>query len=487
MNSVAAPATATASASPAIGTESDLVRRAAKGDTESLGELLRRHRAPAWRLAQAVAADRDGAVAAFRDGFVKAVRQGRSGRRVGDEFRPAVLGGVYRAALDQSHDRSTAPAASRRPRAASADAALADAAFRSLPERWRAAVWLREVEHFDRDRIAAVLGVSAGVADQLVARGGRALAGRFAQARRPAPEQLGEVLRPLAVAEPANLEDVVTKRWSAGGAETSTLFAPLAAWFEDRAVRPMGVAVGTLVGLGLIALGVVPGGTTVRTQLGAGPTTRLPGSISVDTGSNTGAGSLATNGGAAGSLLATFPSGYGTGAGGNGAYLTGGLTAGGSASPAGGATGGTSSGAQGTTGGSSGSGSVGSPVPGGSAGTGGTGGGGGSGATGSGPPTVTVPGAGSVSTSPTGVLGTPTVSVNTDTGATVTINCNGTLVQATSCPAPTSTTTPPLTQVVDGVTGPVTSTVTTLPVVGGALGNTTQTLTTTITGITGGL
>ncbi len=389
MSSVAAAATIAAPA--AMSTESDLVRRAAKGEAESFGELYRRHSAPAWRLAQAVGPDRDSAVLAFGDGFVTALRSSRPGRRAGEEFRPVVLSSVYRATLGRSYDRTATPAASRRAQAAGPDAVLADAAFRSLPERWRAAVWLHEVENFDRDHIATVLSVSPGVADQLIARGGRGLAGRFAQVQRPVPDHLGEVLRPLAMGAPANLEQVTAARWSAGGAENATMLAPLGTWLEDRAVRPMGVAVGTLVGLGPIALGVVPGGTTVRAGLGSDTTSNLPGAVPVGNGSNTPVGASNRAADANGFLSYTFPSGGSGGTGGSGTYLTGGYT-GGSGGLTGwpgstASTGGTAStGETGGTGGTAGIGSVGGS-PGGTGGTSGAtapsgGSGGGTGGTG---------------------------------------------------------------------------------------------------------
>ncbi|HMC39543.1 MAG TPA: sigma-70 family RNA polymerase sigma factor, partial [Acidimicrobiales bacterium] len=226
MNSVALPASASTNV---LSVEADLVRQAARGDAESFGELFRRHSAPAWRLAQAVTADRDAAISAFRDGFARAVKAGRFSRKADTAFRPWVLASVYRSAIDQAYDRSAAPAPTRRA-AGSPDAALADAAFRSLPERWRAAVWLSEVENLDSDRIAAVLGVSASVAEQLVARGRRGLAGRFGQAHHEMPEHVGEVLRAVALAVPANLADATSARWAASGTDHLPLLAPVTAW-----------------------------------------------------------------------------------------------------------------------------------------------------------------------------------------------------------------------------------------------------------------
>lgn len=280
MNSVAIPASAP---STALSAEADLVRAAARGDAGSLSELVRRHSQPAWRLAQAVAPDRDAAADAFRDGFVRVLRSFRVPRRPAGAavvFRPQVLSAVYKAAVDQAYDRSAPPAKSRRS-GSNAAVALADAAFRSLPERWRAAVWLSEVESLDVDRIAPILGVSAAVATQLISRGKKGLQGRFAQAHQEVPEHLGEVLRMAALPAPADLLEMVRGRWVAAGAERGPIVAPVAAWLEDRAVRPMSVAVGALVGLGLIGLGVVPQGSPVRGPLGASGAGNLAGAVPV--------------------------------------------------------------------------------------------------------------------------------------------------------------------------------------------------------------
>lgn len=256
--------------------EADVVRQAGRGDADAFAELFRRHSQPAWRLAQAVAPDRDKAVAAFGDGFGRAIRS-RKNRDA--PFRPQVLASVYRAGLDQGPERIAAPAHSA---AATPEEALAGAAFRSLPERWRAAVWLSEVENLDPARIAAVLGVSIPVATQLVSRGLRGLAGRFAQAHQEVPAAIGPVLRSIGVAMPANLAEVASDRLATARAERPTLLAP-AGWLDEKGRRPMSVAAASLLALGLIGLAVVPQASEVRGSLGAGGTGNSPGSVPVQT------------------------------------------------------------------------------------------------------------------------------------------------------------------------------------------------------------
>ena len=436
MNSVALPASASTSV---LGAEADLVRQAARGDTNAFGELFRRHSAPAWRLAQAVTADRDAAVAAFKDGFVRSLREGRRPRRAAAPFRPQVLAAVYRAAIDQTFDRSGRPATARRSPAEGPDAALADAAFRSLPERWRAAVWLSEVENFETERIAAVLSVSATVAEQLIARGKRGLAGRYAQARHEVPEHVGEVLRAVALAMPTNLSDVASARWSASGADPMPILAPITGWLEDRAARPMSVVVGALLGLGLVGLGVVGNTPSVRSQLGAAGAANLNGSVPVTTCLG-----LACP---AGTGPTSSPSGSQAFFGGGG-FLTSGLSAPGGA----GATTGAGSGLAGTSGtsGTSGNGGGTSTGPG-FGGSGAPGGSGGSGGGGTGGGTT---------------LGVPGIATVTLSGSGVALNVlNGTVACSTTggtCASPVlpaqSKTSNPVTSTAQNVTSTVQST-----------------------------
>lgn len=338
MNSVAIPASAPA---PAFNAEADLVRSAARGDADAFEELFRRHSEPAWRLAQAVAPDRDAARDALRDGFVRALRSTRTPRRHAGHpmaFRPEVLGAVYKSAVDQAYDRSAAPAA-RRPHT-DPTLALADAAFRSLPERWRAAVWLSEVESMDVDRIAPIMGVSNAVASQLTIRGKRGLAGRFSQAGHEVPEHPGQLLRAVALPTPAKLMEDTRVRFAAAGSERGPILAPVAGWLEERAVRPMSVAVGALVGLGLIGLGVVPQGSALRSELGASAAGSLAGAVPVQTclglpcsggagTSTTARSALGVTGGSTVAGLLGGAGGFGSNPGGSGS--SGGSGAGGSA------------------------------------------------------------------------------------------------------------------------------------------------------------
>jgi hypothetical protein len=378
-----------------------------------------------------------------------------------------VLTAVYRFALAQTRP-GLRPATRPRPRpplAAGPEAAQTDASFRRLPERWRAAVWLRDVEGFDGQQTAGVLGVSVPIAEQLVVRGRRSLAGELPQPAMDHPEgpTLGELLRRGALPVPAGLIEHTAAEWSHRAATRPSLRDPLASWVQDHRGGPLAMALGTVVGLGLIALGVLSGGAAVRNLLGGNGTDHGPGSIPVGTcpGPTCPAAYRGPAGPFGGALLTTFLP-----------PLAGGGTPGGF--PAG-ALGGVAAGGGGTAPTSGGGSSVGGGTDGGSApgsGGGSTGTGGGTGSTGSGLPptaTLTVPGVGAVSTRPSGLLGTPTLGISTPSVGTVTINCNGTLIQTTSCPPPSNppTTPPPAGAAVGALGNDVAGTTTTVPVVGG--------------------
>ena len=330
MNSVALPASAT---SAALGAEVDLIRQAARGDEESFEELYRRHSQTAWRLAQAVSIDRDGAVAAVGEGFGRSLRGLRRQSRLDSEaYRPLLLAAVYKATVDHVHSHATpTPAFSARAvpkgkgaHSKGANAALLEAAFRSLPERWRAAVWLGDAEGMEAERIAPVLGVSTAVATQLLTRGRRGLAGRFAQAHRAEPDHLGSALRAAAIAVPASLAEETAARWRSLVSDPGVRLAPLTGWLNERAVRPLWVSVGGLMGLGLIGLGIVGQNSSVNNgpvATGSLPAANAPGITPLSNrgglgGLAGGIGTIAPNSG-----LNPFLTGSGGGAG-NGATTT---------------------------------------------------------------------------------------------------------------------------------------------------------------------
>ncbi len=482
MNAVALPASAPVAA---LRAEPDLIRRAAGGDAESFGELYRRHNQAAWRLAQATAGNNDDAVKAVGDGFASALRPRRGLRRAGGPesgFRALLLGAVYQAATGHGHVDTPAlldvPAPSRTEgsEAKAEEAALFEAAFRSLPERWRGAVWLSEVEGLDAESIAAILGVSVPIATQLTSRGRRGLTGRFAQARRQAPEHLGPALRPMADLVPANLAAAVEARWL--DRDHGVDFGAVGPWLSERAVRPLWAAVGGLTGLGLIGLGIVGPGAVVSSASGQAPATSAH-ALPVGSSSVPCFGDCPLNGASfsAGNGLVFLPGrGGGTGSGTNQSATSGGSGAG-LTTP--GQVGGSGAGAGSATGASSGSGSSGSSgssgFSGGGSGSSGGGSSGGSGGSGSQQQTKTVLGVGSVaSVTQTGSAVKANVLPTSGGGsvASVTLGCSSLIgisigPISLGCPTSPSTTVPAKAGAAQSppTTAPPTTT-TTLPLLG---------------------
>jgi DNA-directed RNA polymerase specialized sigma24 family protein len=232
--------------------EADVVRAAAKADRDAFDELYRRHHQVSWRLAQAVA-EGDAAGGVVADGFTQALRGVRRQRALAEQpFRSQLLAATYRAGMEPSGSAAVGEAGP-------ADAPTAVmAAFRSLPDRWRAALWLSDVEHLTAASVAGVLGVSAPVAVQLADRGRQGLLTRFAQVGVALPEHLDGVLRPLAGSPPEGLEALVAKRWrSSVVVDPGGRMLPVTEWLARKAPKPLLTACGGLVALGMVGLGVL--------------------------------------------------------------------------------------------------------------------------------------------------------------------------------------------------------------------------------------
>lgn len=233
-------------------TEADVVRSAARADRGAFDELYRRHHQVTWRLAQAVA-EREAAADAVAEGFSQVLRNVRRQRSLAEQpFRSQVLAATYRAGMAPARGEHVEESGT-----ADAPSAVL-AAFRSLPDRWRAALWLADVEHLSPSAVGAVIGVSSPVAGQLADRGRQGLLSRFAQVGVTRPDHLDAVLRPLAGAPPAALEALAAKRWrSAVVVDPGGRLVPLSEWLARRAPRPLMTACGGLLALGMVGLGVL--------------------------------------------------------------------------------------------------------------------------------------------------------------------------------------------------------------------------------------
>ena len=179
-----------------------LARDAAAGGVEAFGELYRRHAPAAWGVAQAILRNSDDASDAVAEAFtkvLKAIVAGGGAAVETLEFRPYLLAATRNAAIDLVRRRSRIEPSERIERAAPTAAfgqpvdhvvareeeAIVVEAFGRLPERWRTALWLIDVERLSTRDAASVLGVEPNNAAQLAARARARLREQFLQAHVP--------------------------------------------------------------------------------------------------------------------------------------------------------------------------------------------------------------------------------------------------------------------------------------------------------------
>jgi len=175
----------------------ELAGRAVSGQA-AFDELYRRHADAAWRVAYAVTGRRDDAADAVADAFARMLKGLSDGGLADPDRLQAYLLATTRSAAIDVLRRSgkVLPtgdelAENRRPAVAGApdhlpggmDAAIMVSAFRSLPERWRSALWLTEVEEMTPSEAAPLLGMTPDGVAQLALRARAGLRQRFLQAQ----------------------------------------------------------------------------------------------------------------------------------------------------------------------------------------------------------------------------------------------------------------------------------------------------------------
>lgn len=174
-----------------------LLERARRGDRGAFGALYQEHATEAWRLALAVGRQPMAAGDAVAEAFGKVLAP--ADRRSSDRQLPArlsLLAATRNAAVDAHRLHERGPSAGT-----TGDLAVAGAAaptglgrtavhtevvvqsFKRLPERWRSALWLIEVEGLDPGEAGIVLGISAQGIAQLAGRAHAGLREQFAQAQ----------------------------------------------------------------------------------------------------------------------------------------------------------------------------------------------------------------------------------------------------------------------------------------------------------------
>lgn len=160
--------------------------RAAAGDREAFGELVKRYQAAARRVTRAVTGDAHDADDAAQDAFLSALDRLET-YDPGRPFGPWLMRIASNAAIDLIRRRTvrradalddTISARGVSPETAAGNAELREriaAAMAALPERQRIAVTLFDLEGYPHAEIAAILGVPEGTARSDVFHGRRAL------------------------------------------------------------------------------------------------------------------------------------------------------------------------------------------------------------------------------------------------------------------------------------------------------------------------
>jgi DNA-directed RNA polymerase specialized sigma24 family protein len=169
--------------------DAELIKAVVSGDAAAYAKLRERHMAAARSLAGALAADPAAAEALLSETFAQVQSVLRGGEGPAEALRPFLLTALRRVAHERQQGERAGTTASQEtiphlgeplfadPAAAELENDPMARAFRSLPERQQAVLWLTEIERGDPAETAAVLGLAVGGLDQAAAQA-RAAIGR---------------------------------------------------------------------------------------------------------------------------------------------------------------------------------------------------------------------------------------------------------------------------------------------------------------------
>ncbi|GAA1965236.1 hypothetical protein GCM10009798_26900 [Nocardioides panacihumi] len=180
-------------------TDSDLLLRARDGNADAYAELYRRHHGTVLAIALQTVGPRYAEDLAA-EAFTRTLRLIREGAGPTGPVRPYLVAAVRNGRIsDQRTNRRVSPVAdirdvaddhSRVPQPETPDrldSMLVRDAFRTLPPRWRAVLWLGLVEGRPATEVAELLGVSPDAATQLSSRAREALRVAYLEQHLTAP------------------------------------------------------------------------------------------------------------------------------------------------------------------------------------------------------------------------------------------------------------------------------------------------------------
>ncbi|HEY4333830.1 MAG TPA: sigma-70 family RNA polymerase sigma factor [Ilumatobacteraceae bacterium] len=156
-----------------------LVERVREGDNDAFAELYRRHAPTAKAFARRILHSEQDSEDATSDAFANVLSALRHQVGPRELFRPYLLACVrnsctqrirQRSRQSEAHDKSMTTTSEQEADDRIVEGSVAATAFRSLPVRWQAALWMSEVEHLDAATLTERLGVRGPAAAALVHR-----------------------------------------------------------------------------------------------------------------------------------------------------------------------------------------------------------------------------------------------------------------------------------------------------------------------------
>jgi RNA polymerase sigma-70 factor (ECF subfamily) len=184
---------------PESGSDEELVRRCRAGDTSAFGELVGRHESRVYHLCLRIVGDPDEARDAAQEALIASWRKldqfrGDSAfttwlHRITvnacyDQLRKRRRQPMLHLAAADEPDREPGPPVPDHAEAVATSTEVA-AALQRVPEDFRAALVLADVEDLPYDEIASILGVAVGTVKSRVHRGRVALATALELDREP--------------------------------------------------------------------------------------------------------------------------------------------------------------------------------------------------------------------------------------------------------------------------------------------------------------